>query len=158
MLNMKIICVGRMKFHAQAANEYEKRLRGLVKLQISEIPEIRLPDGPSEAQIFSALLKEGALISSMILERSFSVAMCIEGKTLSSAEFAETLAGLTVKGVSHVCFIVGGSFGLHDSVKKRSDMLLSMSSMTFPHHLARVMLLEQIYRAVMINSGSKYHK
>ena len=85
-------------------------------------------------------------------------AMCIEGKMLSSEELAQTLSGVAVVGKSTVDFIIGGSYGLSDEVKRRADLRLSMSKMTFPHQMARVILSEQIYRAFEINSGGKYHK
>ena len=158
MLNVRIIAVGKMKFYTDAAKEYEKRLNGSVKLEIREIPEYRLPVEPSDADIVNALSQESAQILKNLPERAFVFAMCIEGKMLSSEELAEVFADIPLRGISQVCFVIGGSFGLHDSVKSRADMRLSMSRMTFPHHLARVMLLEQIYRVATINSGLRYHK
>ena len=160
MLNIKIICVGRLKerFYAEAEAEYVKRLSGYCKLKIAEVPECRLPGAPSSAQIAAALEKEGAAVMEQIPPDAKTVALCIEGRGLDSAGLSELLAGGAAHGVSRLCFIVGGSHGLHGDVKNAADVRLSMSEMTFPHNLARVMLLEQLYRAFKIAEGRKYHK
>ena len=160
MLNVHILCVGKLKekFYLEGAAEYAKRLGGYCRLTITELPEERLPDSPSRAQIDAALEKEGNALLARLPKGGKVVAMCVEGKTLSSEELARRLEDWTVSGMSQISFLIGGSYGLHPSVKDRADLRLSMSPMTFPHHLARVMLLEQIYRAFKIQEGSAYHK
>lgn len=160
MLNITIIAVGQLreKYFRDAADEYKKRLGGASKVTEIEIKEEKLSDSPSEAQIASALEKEADRIIEAIPKKSFIVPMCIEGKQLSSEEFAASLDNAALMGKSSVTFIIGSSFGLSDKVKRLSDLKLSMSKMTFPHKLARVMLYEAVYRASMILAGSKYHK
>ena len=160
MQKVSIICVGKMKekFYIEAAAEYSKRLSRFCKLEIVELPEDRLPDDPSQAQIDAALAKEAEAIRAKLPSGAMIVAMCVEGKTRSSEELAALMEQSANQGASHIVFLIGGSFGLHPSVKALAAVKLSMSPMTFPHHLARVMLLEQIYRAYQINAGSKYHK
>ena len=160
MVGVKIICVGKMheKHYISAAAEYVKRLLPLCKLEIEEQAEVKLPDNPSKAQIEGALSKEAEKIVAAIPKKSYVIAMCIEGKMLSSEALAHKIETVQTQGDSKICFIIGSSFGMDESVKKTADLKLSMSEMTFPHHLARVMLLEQIYRAFQINNGSKYHK
>ena len=141
MLSVRLICVGKLgeKFWADAVKEYTKRLGAYCKLEIIELPEQRLPQTPSEGEIAQALEKEAALIESKLLPGASVIAMCVEGKPMSSE-------------------LIGGSCGLSERVKKKAALRLSMSPMTFPHHLARVMVLEQIYRALNIAAGGKYHK
>ena len=160
MQKVSIICVGKMKekFYIDAAAEYVKRLSRFCKLEITELPEDRLPDDPSQAQIDAALAKEADAIRAKLPPSAYILAMCVEGKTRSSEELASLMAQSANQGESHLVFLIGGSFGLHPSVKALAAGTLSMSPMTFPHHLARVMLLEQIYRGYQINAGSKYHK
>ena len=160
MQKVSIICVGKMKekFYIDAAAEYVKRLGRFCKLEIVELPEDRLPDDPSQAQIDAALAKEAEAIRAKLSASAYIIAMCVEGKTRSSEELARLMAESANQGGSHLVFLIGGSFGLHPSVKALAAVKLSMSPMTFPHHLARVMLLEQIYRGYQINAGSKYHK
>lgn len=160
MLNIKIICVGKLKekFWAAAAAEYVKRLGSLCHLEIEELPESRLPAEPSEAEIEAALKKEGDSIALRIPAGAVTVALCIEGKEMDSVRFSQFLELCAVKGRSRICFVIGGSMGLSESVKENADLKMSMSPMTFPHHLARIMLLEQLYRGFQIQSGSKYHK
>lgn len=160
MLNISIICVGNLKekYWRDACGEYSKRLSGFCRFQITEIPESRLPGNPSEAEINKCLESEGEALLAKIPAGSFVVAMCIEGRELTSPQLAEKLEKIAVEGKSKIFFVIGGSFGLSEAVKKRADLRLSMSPMTFPHQLARVMLCEQIYRAFSINSGTKYHK
>ena len=159
-IRVQLICVGKMKekFYIDAAAEYVKRLSAYCKLQVVELPEERLPSNPSQAQIDAALEKEAAAILAKIPKGSKIVALCVEGKLLSSPDLAQELAKWTVDGASHFTFLIGGSFGLRPSVKEKAQLRLSMSPMTFPHHLARVMVLEQIYRAFQINAGTRYHK
>ena len=160
MQKVTLICVGKLKekFYAQATAEYAKRLSRFCKLEIVELPESRLSDSPSPAEISQALTAEAALIEAKLPKASALVAMCIEGEELSSPQLAEKMCQFAVSGVSNLTFLIGGSVGLFPAIKAQADFRLSMSPMTFPHHLARVMLLEQIYRAYQINAGTKYHK
>ncbi len=160
MQKVTLICVGKLKekFYAQATAEYAKRLSRFCKLEIVELPESRLSDSPSPAEISQALTAEAALIEAKLPKGSALVAMCIEGEELSSPQLAEKMRQFAVSGVSNLTFLIGGSVGLFPAIKAQADFRLSMSPMTFPHHLARVMLLEQIYRAYQINAGTKYHK
>ncbi len=160
MIKVTIICIGSLKekYLKEAVAEYSKRLGGLCGFNIVELSECRLPDSPSKSEIDNALIKEGKSIIAKIPHGSRVVAMCIEGKMLSSEKLAEKISDYAAHGASSICFIIGGSFGLSDEVKAVADLRLSMSPMTFPHQLARVLLCEQIYRAFMINKGTKYHK
>lgn len=160
MLRVKIVCVGKLKepYLRDACAEYRKRLSAFCRLEIDELPAARVPDAPSDARIAAALAEEGARILARIPSGAYAYAMCIEGKQRPSEQFSAELQKLAVGGVSSVCFLIGGSWGLSDAVKARTQAKLSMSQMTFPHQLARVMLLEQLYRAFEISSGGKYHK
>ena len=160
MQKVTILCVGKLKekFYADAVSEYSKRLSRFCKLDIVELNEERLPEDPSPAQIEAALSREADTIRAKLPPAAMAVALCVEGKTRSSEELARLMADRASRGVSHLVFLIGGSFGLHPSIKELAAVRLSMSPMTFPHHLARVMLLEQIYRAYQINAGTNYHK
>lgn len=160
MLGVTFVCVGRMReeHYISAFAEYEKRLGSLCRFELKEIAEIRLPERPSDAEIAAALRREGEAIERAVPKGALTVAMCIEGRQMPSEGLAKLLNTAAEGGRSRVCFIVGGSYGLSGDVKGRADLKLSMSEMTFPHHLARVMLAEQVYRALTINSGSRYHK
>lgn len=160
MLGVTIICEGRLKekYLRDACDEYSKRLGAFCKLNIHELTPKRLSDNPSQGEIENALIAEGKEILSKIPSGAKVYAMCIEGKQMPSEKLAQELMDCAVNGFSNAVFIIGGSFGLSDEVKKRADFKLSMSQMTFPHQLARVMLLEQIYRAFNIAGGGKYHK
>ena len=139
MLNIKIICVGKLKekHYLAAAAEYMKRLSALCRLEVEELPESRLPADPSPAEVEQALKKEGESIALRIPSGALAVALCVEGKELDSLRF---------------------SVGLSPEIKERAEVRMSMSKMTFPHHLARIMLLEQLYRAFQIREGTRYHK
>lgn len=160
MLAVKFICVGRMreKFYIEAFSEYTKRLQSLCKFEIVEPAEQRLSENPSDKEIKAALDREAQDIMKAIPNDAYVVAMCVEGKQMPSEGMGELIAARENSGKPRLCFVIGGSFGLADSVKARADMKLSMSKMTFPHHLARVMLIEQLYRGFKINEGSRYHK
>ena len=160
MLGVKLICVGRMRerFYTEAFEEYRKRLGAFCRFECVEIAEQRLPDAPSAAEIAAALEKEGTEILKAIPGNAFVTALCVEGKELSSESFSTLFTERENSGKPKICFLIGGSYGLSDTVKARADLKLSMSKMTFPHHLARVMLAEQIYRAFKIAEGSRYHK
>ncbi len=160
MPGVSFVFVGKMKerHFADAFDEYVKRLGAYCKCEVREIAEQRLGERPSEREIEAALSKEAREIEKAIPRGAYVCALCVEGGMCSSEQLAEKLAGLDARGIGRVCFIVGGSFGLDEGMKARADMRLSMSKMTFPHHLARVMLAEQVYRAFTINAGTKYHK
>ena len=159
MQRITVLCVGKLKekFYADAAAEYIKRLSRYCKIEVTELPETRLPEDPSPAEIKRALAAEANAIRQK-LEGGAVVAMCIEGQTCSSEALSKKLAAFALEGKSKVTFLIGGSFGLDETLKKQADWRLSMSPMTFPHHLARVMLLEQIYRSCQIAEGTRYHK
>ena len=159
MLHVKIICVGKLKEREYAAlcEEYLKRLSRFCRVEILQLEEQRLPERPSKAQIADALRHEARQITAVIPRGAYTVALCVEGKCMTSEAFAERVASVT-QTTDKLCFLVGGSNGLDASLKQDASLRLSFSAMTFPHHLFRVMLLEQIYRAFAINSGSQYHK
>ena len=160
MLSIHLICVGKLKekFYREAVEEYTKRLSAYCKLNLLELPEARLPQNPSQGEINAALEKEAETIRAKIPASASIVAMCVEGKEKSSEELADLMRGWEQNSAKHLVFLIGGSYGLHPSIKAQAWGKLSMSPMTFPHHLARVMVLEQIYRAFKINEGSSYHK
>ena len=160
MQKINIICVGKLKetFYVQAAAEYVKRLQRHCKLEITELPETRLSESPSPADIQKALAAEAALIREKLPKGGAVAALCIEGRTCSSEELSRRITDFGVAGKTAVTFLIGGSFGLDTALKQEADWQLSMSPMTFPHHMARVMLLEQIYRAYQIAEGTRYHK
>ena len=148
MLRVQLICVGKLKerFYIDACDEYDKRLQRYCALERVELPE----SGDVE--------RDGAAVLGKIPPGGYVIALCVEGKPFSSEELASLLSELALQGRSRVTFVIGGSDGLSDAVKNAADLRLSMSRMTFPHHLARVMVLEQIYRAFTILGGGKYHK
>ena len=160
MLNITIIAVGKLKeqYLRDASAEYQKRLSTLCKLSIVEINPEKLSDNPSAKEIDNALNNEAKKIIEKIPKGAKVYSMCIEGKQRSSEELSAEIDNLAIEGASNIVFIIGGSFGLSDEVKKLSHFRLSMSKMTFPHQIARIMLLEQIYRAMQISIGTKYHK
>lgn len=157
-MQIHLITVGKLKekWLREAYAEYEKRLQRYCRLTLTELPEARLPEVPSEAETAAALVQEGKAILQAC--RGRIIALCIEGKLCSSEEFSAMLDRAAVSGDSTVSFVIGSSFGLSDEVKNRADMRFSMSKMTFTHQIARVLLAEQIYRAFQITSGGKYHK
>lgn len=159
MLTVKIICIGKLKetFWRNACAEYAKRLRAFCKFSIIELPETHIPENPSKSQIDSVLNVEGQKILSH-LTNSTVFALCIEGKPFSSEKLSERISNLAIDGVSSIAFVIGSSYGLSDEVKERAKFRISMSPMTFPHQLARVMLCEQIYRSFQIIHHGKYHK
>lgn len=159
MLKCNLICIGKLKeeYWRKACAEYEKRLRLFCRFSITELSESRLPDRPSEAQICSALEEEAGRILTAA-GNSAIVSLCIEGEAVSSERLAELLRSAAVSGTSSVSFVIGSSYGLSERVKQKAELRLSLSAMTFPHQLARVMLCEQIYRAFQINGNGKYHK
>ena len=160
MQKVTILCVGKLKekFYTEASAEYLKRLQRHCKCEIVELAEYRLPEDPSPAEIQKALAAEAAAIREKLPRGGAVIAMCIEGKTCSSEELSRRMADFAVQGKTQLTFLIGGSVGLDASLKQQADWRLSMSPMTFPHHMARVMLLEQIYRAYQIQQGTRYHK
>ncbi|WP_132085314.1 23S rRNA (pseudouridine(1915)-N(3))-methyltransferase RlmH [Harryflintia acetispora] len=160
MMNVTVLAVGKLKerYLTDGCREYEKRLGAFCKLNLVELPEHRLPDNPSAAEIQNGIEREGDMILAKIPAGSTTVALCIEGRQLSSEELAAQIEKLGIAGNSSLCFIIGGSWGLSGRVKERCALRLSMSRMTFPHQLARLLLLEQLYRAFSILNHSKYHK
>lgn len=160
MLSIRLVCVGKLReqFFVDAFNEYSKRLSAYCKFECAELNETKLGSSPSDKEIFAALDKEAADIERALGKDAYVIAMCVEGIQLKSEDLAQRISSLAVAGRGRICFVIGGSFGISPRIKQRADMRLSMSEMTFPHHLARVMLAEQIYRAFKISEGSKYHK
>lgn len=158
-MTINIICVGKIKedYFSKAAAEFEKRLSRFCSINVIQIPDKSIPDNPSPAECSAVLNKEGEQILKKIGKSDIVIAMCIEGKNLSSEEFASKLSDFQMQS-STMDFVIGGSLGLSDEVKKRADFKLSMSKMTFPHRIARLMLEEQIYRAFKILANETYHK
>lgn len=160
MLNIKIIATGDLKeiYLREAIKEYQKRLGAWCKIEEIILKEERLPDNPTQAQIEKALECEEKKILEKISPKSYVIAMCVEGKQLSSEELASKITDITNLGKSELIFIIGSSFGLSKKVKEVSDFKLSVSKLTFPHQLLRVILHETIYRSLSIINGTKYHK
>ena len=159
MLSVNIICVGKLKegYWRDAVEEYSKRMRPLCRLNIIELPEERTGDNPSRAEISRTVSAESDRILSKLGKGDYTIAMCVEGKNISSEEMSRRMDEISLSH-STVNWIIGGSWGLSDTLKARADFRLSIGRMTFPHQLCRVMLLEQIYRAFQIGRGTKYHK
>ena len=160
MLNIRLICVGKLKerFYAEAVAEYAKRLGAFCRLEVIELAEERLGENPSATELEAALNREAEQIEKKLLKDGTLVCLCVEGGQMDSEAFAGLLTRTENSGRPRLSFVGGGSFGLAQKLKDRADLRLSMSKMTFPHHLARVMLLEQIYRGFQIKEGSRYHK
>ena len=160
MFDITLITMGKLKekFYITAAAEYTKRLAGYCRFTLLELPEVRLPENPSPAEISAGLEKEAETIFAKIPKGAWFCVLTPEGKELSSESFAQKLSEVKLSGKSSACFLIGSSFGISPRVKAKADFKLSMGPMTFPHHLARIMVLEQIYRAEAIQAGSKYHK
>lgn len=159
-MKITVIAVGKIKekFFRDAISEYEKRLSKYCKLAILEVADEKTPDQASETINQQILAKEGERIRNLIPKDSYVIPLAIEGKKYDSVGFADVIRKTTLQGISHITFIIGGSLGIMEEIKKQSDMRLSFSDMTFPHQLMRVILLEQIYRAFRINSNEPYHK
>ncbi len=158
-MKVTLICVGKVKekFYRDAIKEYEKRLGAYIKLNTIEISDEKVKV-ENDSEIVLAMEKEGNNILSKIKDNQYVITLEILGKNLSSEEFASKIDNLMLTGKSDVALVIGGSYGLSDSVKKRSDLALSFSRMTFPHQMMRVVLLEQVYRAYRIITGASYHK
>ena len=160
MFDITLITMGKLKekFYISATEEYTKRLGAYCRFKLLELPEQRLPEDPSPAEISAGLEKEAEQILSKIPKGAWLCVFTPEGKELSSEGFAQKLSEVKISGKSAACFLIGSSFGMAQRIKDKADYKLSMGKMTFPHHLARVMVLEQLYRAEAIQAGSKYHK
>lgn len=160
MFDITLIAMGKLKekFYLSAAAEYEKRMKVFCQFHLIELAEVKLPENPSPAEIASALEKEAEAILAKIPKGAWFCTLTPEGKMLSSEALADKIKEVKLSGKSSACFLIGSSFGMSPRLKSMADFKLSMSPMTFPHHLARVMVLEQLYRAEAIQAGSKYHK
>lgn len=160
MLNIKIIAIGDLKekYLRDACEEYKKRIGAWAKIEEIALKEEKLSDSPSEAQIKNALIQEEKRVLEKISSKAYVIAMCVEGKQLSSEELAEKINQVAINGYSEVVFLIGSSFGMSEGLKQRADLRLSVSKLTFPHQLLRVILLEATYRALSIINGTKYHK
>lgn len=159
MLNVHFIVIGSLKesYLREACSEYVKRLSGFCRPEIIELRETRVPDSPSAKEIAAALREEGDKILSLLPTRAYKIALCVEGKQFSSEELAEKLE-TAAQSSGDFYFLIGSSHGLDARVKATCDLLLSVSKLTFPHQLMRVILLESVYRALNIQKGTKYHK
>lgn len=159
MIKITVIALGKLKenYLREAVGEYSKRLSRYCKLDIAEINPVALPQEPSCGEIDAALQKEADMIKKRIPEGAVTVSLCVEGKRLTSEQFSSFIEKNTDSG-TNMCFIIGSSYGIDSKIKQISDLKLSLSDMTFPHRLFRVMLLEQIYRGFKIAEGGKYHK
>ncbi len=159
-MKITVITVGKLKerFFREAAAEYEKRLGRYCRLEIRETADEKTPDGASETERELILKKEGARVAKLLPDDGYVVTLEIEGRRFTSEAFAGEIERLGVSGIGHIVFVIGGSLGLHNSIKKRADLAVSFSNMTFPHQLMRVVLLEQIYRAFRIINREPYHK
>lgn len=160
MVSVTVICIGKLKerFFSDACDEYIKRLSRFCNFNLRELSETAINENPSQSQIEACLKKEADLIEKEIPKDSFVIALCIEGKQISSQELSKKIEEASISGKGKITFIIGSSFGLSDKIKELSDFKLSFSKMTFPHQLFRVILLEQIYRAFSITNNMKYHK
>lgn len=160
MVKINLVCVGKLKerYLTDASAEYVKRLSAFCRLNITEVKEYRICENPSAPVISKTVSEEGKSIFSAMPKKGICVSMCIEGEKLSSDGLSDFIKREINKGTEEITFVIGGSYGLSEEIKQASDLKLSMSDMTFPHQLARVMLLEQIYRAFNILNGGKYHK
>ena len=159
-MKIDLLVVGKIKekYFTDAINEYVKRLSRYVRLEIIEVKDEKTSEGVSIREEEIVMEREGERLERYLSDSAYLVALCIEGKQKTSVEFAESITELENRGVSHIQFIIGGSLGIAGYIKKRADLMLSFSEMTFPHQLMRVILLEQIYRAYRIKNNEPYHK
>ncbi|MGT2828961.1 23S rRNA (pseudouridine(1915)-N(3))-methyltransferase RlmH [Streptococcus hillyeri] len=159
-MKLKLITVGKLKekYLKDGIAEYQKRLGRFCKLEMVELPDEKTPDKASESENQAIMAKEAERILAKISDREFVIALAIEGDQFPSEKFSQILEDITVKGYSNLTFIIGGSLGLSPSVKKRANLLMSFGKLTLPHQLMKLVLIEQIYRAFMIQQGSPYHK
>ena len=159
-MRITVLCVGKLKepYFRDAAAEYIKRLSRYCRPEIIETADEKTPDNASRAEEDAILAKEAQRIRKRIAESAYVITLDISGKKMDSVSFGRTIERLGTEGKSHLCFVIGGSLGLHESVKRRADLAVSFSDMTFPHQLMRIILLEQIYRGFRIVNGEPYHK
>ena len=159
-MQIELLCVGKLKekFWVEACKEYEKRLSRFCRFHITEVKDEAASEQASPAQVKQAMHREGERLSEFILQRDYVISLCVEGKSYSSEGFAEKLADIQQESIGRLVLVIGGSNGLCDEIKNRSNLKLSFSAMTFPHQLMRVVLLEQLFRAFKINAGESYHK
>jgi len=157
-MKIKIVCLGKLKekYFKECIDEYCKRIGRFTKLEIIELADERIPDNPNPSQCSAILKAEGEKIKKHL--EGYTIALCVEGNMMSSEELAHKISSVTLAGKSTLTFVIGGSLGIDESVKKMSDFRLSFSKMTFPHQLMRIILAEQIYRAFKINANENYHK
>ena len=160
MLQINILYVGNIKdkFFAEAVAEYEKRLSGLCKIKNIELKEEKPPDNPTDSEIALIIRKEGDRLMENLPKKGYKIALCVEGTQISSEDLAKKIESIAVSGDSEITFIIGGAFGMDERVKKAANFRLSISKMTFTHRMMRIILAEQIYRALNILSGGHYHK
>lgn len=159
-MNIKLITVGKLKekYLTEGIAEYTKRLSRFCKVQVVELIDEKTPENASEAQNNQIMAKEGERIQAKIGSRDYVIVLAIEGKQFPSEEFAQKLEAIAVNGYSDITFIIGGSLGLSKAIKQRANLKMSFGLLTLPHQLMRLVLIEQIYRAFMIQQGSPYHK
>lgn len=159
-MNIEIICVGKLKekYLKQGIAEYLKRLGAYATVKVIEVSDEATGDNMSDTEIEQVLAKEAERINARLAPGRKVIVLAIEGKVISSEELADQLNQYATYGDSKVSFIIGGSLGLADELKKRSDLSISFGRITLPHQLMRLVLVEQIYRAFRINSGHSYHK
>lgn len=159
-MNVRILCVGKIKekFYRDALLEYSKRLSKYCSLEVIEVADEKTSENASDTEIDMVKAKEGERILKHIKDRDYVIALAILGKQQDSVAFSKFIENLGITGQSTIDFVIGGSLGLSDEVLKRSNYQISFSKMTFPHQLMRVILLEQIYRAMRIMNNEPYHK
>lgn len=159
-MKVKLVTVGKLKekYLKDGIAEYSKRLSRFAKVEMVELPDEKTPDKASPAENQQIMEKEAERILGKIADREFVVVLAIEGEQFPSEKFSQILQETTIKGFSDITFVIGGSLGLAPSVKKRANLLMSFGQLTLPHQLMRLVLVEQIYRAFMIQQGSPYHK
>lgn len=159
-MNIKLITVGKLKekYLTEGIAEYTKRLSRFCKVQVVELIDEKTPENASEAQNNQIMAREGERIQAKIGSRDYVIVLAIEGKQFPSEEFSQKLEAIAVNGYSDITFIIGGSLGLSKASKQRANLKMSFGLLTLPHQLMRLVLIEQIYRAFMIQQGSPYHK
>ena len=159
-MRITVVCIGKIKekYLKLGIDEFSKRLSKYCKLEVIELDDEKAPENLSDKEMNIIKDKEGKKILNKLKDNSYVIALAIDGNNLSSEELANRIEDLSVNGISHIVFVIGGSLGLSDDVLRRANYKLSFSKMTFPHQLMRLILLEQVYRAYRINNGEPYHK
>ncbi len=160
MIAVTLLCVGKLKegYLREGVAEYQKRLAKFCAFEVVEVADVKIPDEPSDAEAAKVLASEGAAVLARIPKNAMVLALAVEGGAVSSPGFAELIGAAASRGTSHLCFVIGGSLGLAETVKRSADRLLSVSPMTFPHQLMRLLFVEQLYRAFTILHHQTYHK